>query len=381
MQSFREWLLEEERQALIPQSVLNGYEYAFNQALNDLIRRTQDPVLRAKFKEMMDCPVRTAAGCRSFTDYIVGGLIRNGIHNTYDTESVLSYVFQKMMMATTDTGEPRNTVFSGFDETRPYNPGDNPLQGRFMKFLQYAINNVRKGKIPRLAQVERRPQDTVSIAQGRQRAGDPMVGISPEAIPARASSDAGLDEMVQDIKGLLRKQEPSTGLPLVKFFGAVMSGQRTDQQSRLFGDRQMRAMRDILKQTVAKYAKSTGNYSLLTLLQRYENFQGNKPMPAARTTPKVVKPVLSDQQRDYGSILAVIDRLGGRPAGSADLGKFRRRWLEYPPRDSASGHRNRLEEALAKMVQDGVLTATKTAKGAWVYSPGPNAGQYRQPAA
>lgn len=113
-------------------------------------------------------------------------------------------------------------------------------------------------------------------------------------------------------------------------------------------------MRDILKQTVAKYAESTGNYTLLNLLQRYAGFQGNKPMRAARMAPRVVKPVLTDQQRDYGSIISVLDKLGGRPAGTADLGKYRRRWLEYPPRDAASGHRNRLAEVLAKMVQDGV---------------------------
>ena len=38
-----------------------------------------------------------------------------------------------------------------------------------------------------------------------------------------------------------------------------------------------------------------------------------------------------------------------------------------------------LEEVLAKMVQDGVLKATRTVKGALVYSPGPNYEQYRQP--
>jgi hypothetical protein len=380
--TFREWLLEEEQRTFVPQSVLNSYEHAFKDALNDLIRRTQDPVLRAKFREMFDCPIRDQRGqCRPFTHYIVGALIRNNIHTRYDMESVLSYIFQKMMMPVSDTGQPKSTVFSGFDETKPYFPGGNPLQIRFMKFLQFAVNNVRKGKIPRLAQVGRRPEGTVSIGQGRKRNDAPAVGISPEAIPARQSSDASLEEMIEDITTLLKKQEPSTGLPLARFFNAVMAGQRTDQQSRLFGDRQMRGMRDILKQTLLQYADSTGNYSLLNLLQRYEGFQSSKAMPATRTAAKVVKPVLTDQQRDYASIISVIDRLGGRPAGTADLGKYRRRWLEYPPRDAASGHRNRLEEVLARMVQDGVLKATRTAKGALVYSPGPNYEQYRQPAA
>jgi len=378
MLSFAEWLLAEERQPLVPQEVLAGYEYAFKQALNDLIRKTQDPVLRAKFQEMIDCPIRTARGCRSFTNYIMGALLKNGIHNTYDMEAVLGYVFEKMMMQTTDAGLPRNTVFAGFDETRPYNADLNPLQGRFMKFLQFAINNVRKGKIPRLAQVERRPQGTVSIGQGRLGKGEPGTGVSPDEIAAKPSSETEWEEMIGDIKRLLAKQEPATGLPLVNFFNAVISGQRTIEQSKVFGDRQMRAMRDILKETLARYATATGNYTLLNLLQHYEGFQGNKPMPAARTSPRVVKPVLTDQQKDYASIISVIDRLGGRPAGTPDLGKYRRRWLEYPPRDTASGHRNRLEEVLAKMVQDGVLRATRTLKGAFVYSPGPNYEQGRQ---
>jgi hypothetical protein len=57
--------------------------------------------------------------------------------------------------------------------------------------------------------------------------------------------------------------------------------------------------------------------------------------------------------------------------GTADLGRYRRRWLEYPPRDPASGHRNRLEETLASMVRDGVLKAVQTRSGATVYERGP----------
>ena len=92
---------------------------------------------------------------------------------------------------------------------------------------------------------------------------------------------------------------------------------------------------------------------------------------------KAVAAPLTDQQRDYASILAVIDRLG-RPVGTADLGKYRRRWLDYPPRDATPGYRNRLEEVLARMVTDGVLTAIRTRKGALVYSLGPKSPMYRQ---
>jgi len=90
----------------------------------------------------------------------------------------------------------------------------------------------------------------------------------------------------------------------------------------------------------------------------------------------VVKAKLSDKQRDYASIVSVVDRFD-RPIGAAELGKHRRRWLDYPPRDPSSGHRNRLEEVLAKMVKDEVLRATKTSRDALLYSRGPNFGEYQ----
>jgi hypothetical protein len=85
--------------------------------------------------------------------------------------------------------------------------------------------------------------------------------------------------------------------------------------------------------------------------------------------------VLSDQERDYRSIASVVARFE-RPVRTADLGRYRRRWLEYPPRSSESSHRNRLEAVLARMVQDGVLKATKGIAGGLVYSPGPQFTRY-----
>ena len=75
---------------------------------------------------------------------------------------------------------------------------------------------------------------------------------------------------------------------------------------------------------------------------------------------------LSDQERDYRSIANVIARFE-RPVGTADLGRYRRRWLEYPPRAKDSPYRNRLEEILAKMVADGVLKATRGMAGGQLY--------------
>ncbi|OAI49648.1 hypothetical protein AYO44_18375 [Planctomycetaceae bacterium SCGC AG-212-F19] len=149
----------------------------------------------------------------------------------------------------------------------------------------------------------------------------------------------------------------------------------TEEQRRQFGDRPTRAARQVIIDTVEQYAKSTGNYHLLNLVRRVPGDAQIKP--AARATGKAIKPKLSPKERDFTSIVSVMDRLGGRPVGTTDLGRYRRRWLDYPPRNPDSAHRNRLEEVLEMMVQEGVLLATKTRLGATVYSPGPNYQSYQ----
>jgi hypothetical protein len=91
----------------------------------------------------------------------------------------------------------------------------------------------------------------------------------------------------------------------------------------------------------------------------------------------VPRPGLSDQERDYASILAIHDGLQ-HPAGSADCGKYRRRWLDYPPCCADSGHRNRLKDVPSRIVSEGALIARQTRLGAFTYSASSNAGQYRQ---
>jgi len=373
-------LLVEERQQLVSPAVLQSYDFEFKQALNSLIERTQDAVLRKKFQDMLDCPVKDGRGnCRGFAEYILSALIKNGIHQQYDIEGALSYVFEKMMMPIRDTGEPRVTLFGDFDETKPYTPNFNPLQARFFKFLQFAINNVKKGKIVRLSNVERRPEGSVSIGLGRRKDDDTGT-ISPDQIAARKSGEADFSEIVADLTELLKKKEPAYGLPLVRLFQAIIAGKNTEQQRQQFGDRTTRTARPIIVQTIRAYAESTGNYHLLSLLTRFEGFRANQPAVAGRRLAKTVKPRLPEKERDFASILAVIDRFD-RPVGTPDLGKYRRRWLDYPPRNAASGHRNRLEEVLDMMTKEGVLTAIRTQKGAFVYTVGPNAASYQQSAA
>jgi hypothetical protein len=164
----------------------------------------------------------------------------------------------------------------------------------------------------------------------------------------------------------------------VTLFRAIMGGMSVEQQRKRFGDRRVRPARQVIVQTIQEYAARTQNFQLLRLLGRMREPAGESPPPSP-LQPQAPKPVLSDKEKDYASILAVLDRLG-RPAGSADLGKYRRRWLDYPPRDASSGYRNRLEEVLANMVREGVILARPTRSGAVQYVPGPAAASYRKAA-
>lgn len=363
---FKEWLLVvEARQEFIPQAVLQGYELAFRDELKQLIDRTQNPKLRGVLADMLDCPIQDAKGnCRTFTDYIVAVIVRNGLYRQFDMEAALGYIVEKMLM---------NRLFGGFEERPDYTRG-NPLLARFLKYLDFAVNNIRKGKIVRLANAERRPEGMVSISQGRQKLGDPSLGVSPDEIAAPASGQGDLDELIGDIETVLRQKERLYPLHLVDQFRAMLAGQTVDQQRKVFGDRNARIARQVIIQSMEDYARSSENYLLLRLLERLKAGESSPRRTVSQPTPR---PKVSDQQRDYGSILSVVDRFE-RPIGSADLGRYRRRWLEYRPRDAESGHRNRMEEVLAKMVQDGVLRATRTPNGAWVYEPGPNADAHRQ---
>ena len=58
------------------------------------------------------------------------------------------------------------------------------------------------------------------------------------------------------------------------------------------------------------------------------------------------------------------------------LGSLRRRWLERAPRDPSSRYKNRLDDVLANMVDDGVLIEKQTSGGGRVFYPGENYEEY-----
>jgi hypothetical protein len=376
MLTFREWLLAEEKH--VPPSVLQAYERALQEELRRLIQRTKDPALRQQFEQMIECPIMDSRGnCHRFADYVLSALIRQGLHTRYDVQAALGYVFEKMLMPHTEAGEPRATVFGGFQERPDFIAGENPLQARFLAFLGNAIRTIKQGKVPRLANVERRPQGTVSIGLGRRQEGDPAGGVSPDEIAAPSSGEGDLAEMIQDITTLLARRQRTLDLPLVPIFQAMMAGVGSHDQRQQFGDRPTRAARPVIVQTIRDYARSSGNQALLNLLRRFEDFDATRPTPTTRRAAKPARPVLSDRERDYASIAQVVARFD-RPVGTADLGRYRRRWLEYPPREPSSGHRNRLEETLAAMVRDDVLKAVQTRSGATVYERGPRFEEVHQ---
>lgn len=375
--TFQIWL--ESQYLAIEPHVLRAYDAEFRKQLDKVIQRTHNSKLRTELEHMLDCNVRDRRGnCRSFSQYINAALIRNGIHNSYDLEAALQYIVEKMLLDRSEaTGELKQTLFSGFHE-RPDYLGGNPLMARFMRFLDMAIRNIKGGRIPRLRQNQ--GQGWFSIGQGRNR--NELQGtVSPDEIAGREDTDSDLKEMITDITTWLRRKEASSGLPLVRLFDAIMAGKNSEQQRKIVGDSAARVGRPIVISTIKDYAQKTENYTLLNLLRRYEGFQSNKSMPPGRTPPKTATPRREPgKESDFASIVSVIHRLG-RPAGSADLMRYRRRWVDYPPRTPDGGYKNRLEEVLDLAVKEGVLKALRTAKGATIYDLGPNAEKYRLKAA
>lgn len=373
-----ELLTEARREGQVPQSVLNSYERAFQDEIEKLMARTHDPAQREAFRRMLDCPVIDRRGqCRRFADYMLGALIRNRIHERADMQEALAYVVEKMMMPVGSKGEPRVTLFSDFDPNRPDAPAY--LQARFLTWLKFAVDNIRRGKIPRLSTTDPRMSGSVAMLPGRRRKGEPSMGVSPDEIATRPDRDAELREMIADIEALLRRKETAEDFPLVALFRAIMSGANSDAQRRQFGDHETREARKMIVDTIRDYAEKSGNHRLLYLLGQFAGFRSNEPMPKRAVPMPAKTPRLPPgPDKDYASIISVIDRHGGGPVGTSILGTARSRWLTYPPRDPASGHANRLSEVLANAMRDGVLVAHKTQKGALIYSLGPGAAKYRQ---
>jgi hypothetical protein len=351
--TFLEWALLETR-SLVDPGVLNSYERAFHEGLEALIGRTTDPALRQAFAAMRQF---------QFANYIVGALVKNGLHQQYDPEDCLQRIVFRMLSPVGERGLSRSSLFD-LDLTRPYNLQiGNPLEARFKTYLANELRNISTGRIPALRRTQR--PGSLSIGYSSQ---DPGM-VSPDEIPGRTASSE--EELLNDILAML-KQRSSPAMPLADLFQSIMAGEGTRVQRQRFGHDRADRGRQIIVQIIRQYAYQTQNWHLVQLLDRFQDCDATRPDPRRQPPPprKPSKPVYPPDEADYRSIVQVVDRNGGN-ASMMHFGKDRRRWLERPPRDPNSAHPNRLADVLARMVQDGVL-----AKQGARYVPGPNYGRF-----
>jgi hypothetical protein len=293
-------------------------------------------------------------------DYALACMIKNGLAPQFDLESCLAYIYEQLLGERKRNGQPKMNLFAGFDETRPYQPGDNPLEARYKVAVGRLVRAIAAGRIRRLRKIEQRPTGTLSIYGGRGEAGY----VSPDEIPGR--SDGGFQELVSDIAMLLRQKEPRSSLPLVDLFKSILAGERTRMQRSRFGYDRADAGRRVIVQTIEQYARQTGNIGLLRLLDRIQNPEPRQPKP-----PKAPpKPKLPPDLADYVSIIDVLEK-AGRRGTMALLQSKRSRWRERSPRNPSSVAKNRLYDVLGRMLDDGVL-----AKDGAAFVPGPRYAEF-----
>lgn len=354
MVAFSEWFFLQER-SLVDAGVLASYERAFQQGLEALIARTRDPALRQAFSAMR---------AFRFANYIVGSLARHGAQQQYDIEDSLQRIVFRMLSPVGERGLPHQGLFD-LDLNRPYDlQRGNPLEARFKTFLIHELRNITMGRIPALRLTQRPGALSIGYSQDQGM-------VSPDEIPGRVSDDN--QEMINDLTALLR-QRSTPQLPLADLFQSIMAGEGTRTQRSRFGHDRADQGRQMIVQIIRQYAYQSQNWQLLRLLDRFQGFDATRPDPRrSAPPPKPLRPKYPPDEQDYRSIVDVIER-SGRQANLAQLGHYRRRWLERAPRDPSSPHPNRLADVLARMVQDGVLQ-----KSGARYAPGPLYSRFLAP--
>ena len=160
-----------------------------------------------------------------FCNYIVGTLVKQGIHQRYDVEDCLQRICFRMLNPVGERGLPKSTLFD-LDQSRPYTfQTGNPLEARFKKFLSNELKNIALGRIPALRRTQR--PGSLSIAYGRDQG-----TVSPDEIPGRPMTDD--QEILDDLTALLR-QRSMPDLDLVALFKSILGGKGTRVQRSRFG--------------------------------------------------------------------------------------------------------------------------------------------------
>jgi hypothetical protein len=348
------------------------------QGLDELIATVRDPSLRTTLTTMKECPVRTNTGCTGFVDFIVGSLVRHNCHKQLSIDDALATIYFNLMNPVNMSGKPKATLFGGFNEDRPFVPGTNPVQARFVTAVGNFVRSCSRSNRS-LRTVERRPGVSLSISSGRRKENAPGTTISPDEIPApRIGWEQAEREMLLDIEELLRfRQRQHPSLPIIDVFHGIVTGDvaTTRVQRAKWGKEKTDMARKILIQTLEDYGRSIDNWLLVKKVEKLKNLDRTKPDPSrprSKYRQKRVNPLaqLPPDVRDFISIISVIQAAGG----GASMGLFgtkRRRWLERKARNPTSPHPTRLHDVLANMVTNRVLE-----KHGATYVLGPNAQKY-----
>ena len=360
--TFKVWLISEERR-LVDQAVQDQYEREFQRQLDALLSRIRSAELRRILQGMKECPIKTSDGrCYSFVGWILNSLMRHGCAARIDVEAALNYIAFRLLSPVGERGNPRATVFD-FDESRPWTPGTNPLEGRFKTFVLRDVQTVCGRNPSQTLRNLHRPAGTVSIGHRAKKDDADSGTVSPDEIPAQRSTHES--ELVADIIALLKKQA-TPALPLVPVFQAILNGAGLRDQRAKFGHSAADNARAVIKDTIRQYAIDTQNQQLLGLMDKPPEAK----RPKVSTTPKPT-PHPDPEIRDRLSLMHTLEKAGGE-GSMALFGRQRRKWLNYAPRDPNSPHRNRLIDVLTRMVEEGLLVKHGTK-----YMPGPNYASFK----
>lgn len=94
--------------------------------------------------------------------------------------------------------------------------------------------------------------------------------LGTDTVPAKFAGGMAENEPFRQIISALRREERSTGLPLVDLFGAMLAGRDAEFQRARFGH-QAAAGRAIVVRTIEQYARAKNIAELVHLVRKYRD--------------------------------------------------------------------------------------------------------------
>ena len=272
MEAFRQWLIQEERQALDP-VVVQSYDRAFQAELEKLIQRARsNGTLRQSLESMRQCPVRTANGCTGWTDYIIGALLRN-CPRTVDLDQAVSYIVFRMLGTRGERRASQDAVRHGPSTTLRYRDWF-AIDGPLPHVLMHDLRSLCGGKVRRVLATMPPPR-TVSITLGHRWADQAAGTVAADEIPDRLTE---YEALLRDIMDVLARQS-TPDLPLLDVFRSMLHGENLQSLRHRIGHTRADRTKKAVYQVIEDYAARTGNLALQNLLIKYRE---HKPDPTAR---------------------------------------------------------------------------------------------------